>query len=307
MDTSLTDVVATVPRTVLSDDSAPLLDALRKHGLVVIELPASDGHVVSTTLRDIGAILEPLHGSTPRLRTQQRVMTSSWTRRILFNFLPDDPHQYEDEEHPKLTAAAEAAAAAQPVLLRITRVATDAIPVLNGRVLTNGKFDAFFYPSDDDEASGVYTGEDRCCPCPEHVDPGVVTLVAELGCAAIEARDAASGSWQRVCLQPNEVCLLVGQTLSTLTDGAFPACLHRVAPTAADRASYVFEVHLRVEEDVLSGVVPTRTAGAQKATTVAGDVVVDVRNFAGRRRLGARLWAWMRRRRAPRTPADRDG
>ena len=46
----------------------------------------------------------------------------------------------------------------------------------------------------------------------------------------------------------DEVAVLTGQQLALASGGAFAACTHRVAPTAAVRTSHVLEVARRVEE-----------------------------------------------------------
>lgn len=236
----------TLPELLASGAEA-LAAGLVAHGFVVISLSDPEASKVASTLQRIGNVIEPFHGCTPRVRRHTRIETSTWARRTLMRYLPNGPAQ-DDDETPSLAAAAAAAAEVAPTLLGVTRVATDAMACLEGQVLTDGQLDAFFYPDDDhDAADRVF--EDRDCPCPSHTDPGIVTLVAERGANALEARDVASGEWQRVVLQPHEVCLVAGSQLAKLSAGLVTACVHRVAPTAHERVSYVFEVHLRVQEE----------------------------------------------------------
>ena len=269
---SLADVVSDV------NGARELANALSSDGFAVVSLPEADASILSATLSTISRVLEPLHGCSPRTRRHTGAFTSTWARRILMNYIPDDEPQ-ADNEAPALKEAVAAAAAVHPLLLRISRAATDGMDI--SCPLSNGRLDAFFYP-DDEVHCDCRDYEDVACPCPSHTDPGIVTVVAETS-AALEAISTAGGPWRRLDLRHDEVCIVTGQTLAKLSGGAFKACEHRVSPTSAPRASYVFEVHARVQ--------PEEPDASVKG---AADVAVDVR---GRREwLGARaarLLAWL--------------
>ena len=257
-----------VPRLALASCStAELATALSTHGCVVLALPVSDATTIMSTLGTMKAVLGPLHGNAPRYRRHGRMQSSSWPRRILLNYQPEGC-TIDLREHPMLAPATAAAAEVHPALLRCARAATDALAehapaaaFLQGEIngsasrsestTSDGHFEAFYYPDDGNAPSEAF--EDSDCPCPAHEDPGLCTVVAET-CAALEAKSAVGGEFQRVYLRPNEVCLVTGQQLRKMSGGALPACMHRVAPTSEPRASYVFEIYLKqaaaeLEED----------------------------------------------------------
>lgn len=289
----------------IAGGAASLTETLVAHGFAIISLTDFKALTVTTTLQQIGDILEPLHGCTPRIRHHTGVETSTWSRRTLLRYNQKTAPQ-NGEETPSLAAAAAAASEVAPILLQITRMLTNAMQCIGDRRLTDGQLDVFYYPNDEHDTNDDIF-DDRDCPCPEHTDPGIVTLVAERGANALEARDAATGEWQRVTLQPHEVCLIAGSQLAKLSDGALAACVHRVAPTAAPRASYVFEVHLHVEDEAEEEDVEEAQVEEEAADAVCSDgIAVRVRRRSGGERAGARLGeraarllSWLRALRFP--------
>ena len=258
-----------------------LTDQLCSHSFAIIELLPTDAATLGKSLDVMSMRLAPLHHSAPLVRRASAssqhepcIRTSSQTRRVLMSFLPnrsehvalDSDDSDSDGTDSKdggsdgesnasdaaLSEVAEAAHDIHPMLLHVARVATAALAAarasaLHGVPLNDGKFDAFWYPSDGATGRAF---QDKECPCVAHTDPGIVTIVAETT-AALEVQSANDGKWRRLALGPHQLAVLTGKQLELISQGAFVACTHRVAPTAAPRASYVLEVARRVEEQPL--------------------------------------------------------
>lgn len=119
-------------------------------------------------------------------------------------------------------------------------------------------------------------GEPDARNCPEHTDPGFVSVLAKgtadglqiatgrpydvaccTGLTAFHGADGADPSievgpaaesleWVTIepMMQPNQVVVLVGESLRRLTGGALPACLHRVVQNEArqERMNAIYEL-----------------------------------------------------------------
>eukprot|EP00035_Acanthoeca_spectabilis_P009081 m.162471 g.162471 ORF g.162471 m.162471 type:complete len:323 (+) comp14606_c0_seq3:42-1010(+) len=119
-------------------------------------------------------------------------------------------------------------------------------------------------------------GEPDARNCPEHTDPGFVSVLAKgtadglqiatgrpydvaccTGLTAFHGADGADPSievgpaaesleWVTIepMMQPNQIVVLVGESLRRLTGGALPACLHRVVQNEArqERMNAIYEL-----------------------------------------------------------------
>ena len=268
----------------LQEDVSERIDAIFaamvRESFVVVALPAPVAAELQQSLNGVGGSLAKLHGQAPRhwhCSAQFRsdaTSASSWSRRTFFHYDRNDAKEgwQEGPTWPQpLPDAVRAAAEADIVLQRVRDAVTAVLkrrtPELHEKQLTRGQFDAFFYPSDEasaeDEAAAQEAAYDDTCPCPSHVDPGVCTIVAE-SVSALEAK-LASG-WHRLHLRNDELCVVLGKTFDKLTGGRIRGCEHRVANTAAERFSFVFEIHVDVPEEP-----EPELESAQSETTAAAD------------------------------------
>ena len=240
-----------------------LVDTLAMKSFTVISLSKDEGTLFHNSLTTIGSALGRFHGCSPRFHECAGSNVSSWSRRVFMHYerTGGAAATVEGEKWPQpLATAVTSAADVDPVLVRTARAVTAALSLrtreLHEQSFTVGQFDAFFYPCDNEPASdddedptanappSIESAEyDSSCPCPSHEDPGIITLVAET-VAALEARATGEGPWERLSLGCNEICIVTGQQLAKLTAGRMRACRHRVALTAAARASLVFEIHI---------------------------------------------------------------
>ena len=255
-----------LPRFTLSQlSNKAFIEALCMHSFAVVELPAHEASLLQSALRTVGQGLQQLHGHEPSVRRyQSRVRTASSPHRIVMSFIPgtmqgseppmSDSDDSEDDDgneadEPALAQPAAAAEEAHTLLLKVSRMVTEAIEsavpaALEGVVLNDGKLDGFWYPPAGFQIGPAHATAvlvDRDCPCASHSDPGVVTAVVETA-AGIEVQSTADRQWRRLQLRPNEVCVLTGLQLTRLSGGALPACPHRVAPSAVPRASFTLEM-----------------------------------------------------------------
>ena len=243
-----------------------LIRALQQRSYAVITLPASSKADVQSSLKAIGAALERFYGCSPRYHECAGSLVSGWSRRVFMHYAREggSAATIEGVRWPGALAGAMAAAAhVDPLLARVGYAITSTLRhsfeelAAETYAFTTGQFDAFFYPDDgegdadekhEDEKERREAGSeetyDASCPCPSHFDPGVITLVCETE-SGLEAQlpRAPDGIWERLSLAPGEICVVAGKTLETATKGRVPACRHRVARTAAPRASIVFEIH----------------------------------------------------------------
>jgi isopenicillin N synthase-like dioxygenase len=192
---------------------------------------------------------------------------------------------------PELAAATTAAARANAVLLQVGRAVTSALAArteeIRGRSFTDGIFEAFWYP-DDGAADDEHVDDDiesdeynHSCPCPAHTDPGIVTVIAETA-AALEVRPTGGGAWHRLHLGADEMAIVTGQQLDSVTGGRVPACTHRVSLTPSTRSSYVFELYLRPTPEEAAAIA-AEEAAEEAAAQAAEKQAAAARNAASRR------------------------
>lgn len=280
----------------LYDDSGmnaidDLLLSFSERSYAIIKLHESEAAMLQSSLSTLGACLQSFYGTSPRYHECAGSNVSAWSRRVFMHYAREGSGsaKVEGTRWPQLLAEAAAGAAeADPLMVRIGRAVTKALALRTPELcepLTMGQFDCFYYPSNDvseeERRAQLASGEqedayDDECPCPSHYDPGVVTVVAETE-GGLEAK-LADGTWHRLYLRTDEVCVLAGKTLQTLTSGRLQACMHRVALTAASRASVVFEVHT----DMAEPSAPANDAGS----TAGGSIGIAIHRIGSRRHVG---------------------
>ncbi|KAL1519656.1 hypothetical protein AB1Y20_023167 [Prymnesium parvum] len=258
----------------LRGDSSPAdraVSSLRAHGFAVVSLPSDEAAVLGrcvvtfhTALQQEhrrgvaeGRSLVPTSCDLPGESTQATLRLAAFAERAQLRYEPNASLPSDEASSP-LEEAAKASAQILSLLLcstlsSIHESGVDA-PLDGARLL-----DAFYYPGDN--AWRAMVGHERPLPtpCPAHEDVGMLTVVMD-NANALEVK--MGDDWSLVPLTPGECALIVGRQLDALTNGEFPACMHRVRPLTEQRTSLTFEV--RCDEKAAN-----RAAAAESARALA--------------------------------------
>jgi isopenicillin N synthase-like dioxygenase len=117
---------------------------------------------------------------------------------------------------------------------------------LNSRqTLSTSPFD-FFHYFNTEQAQGAIN-------CHEHVDPGLMTIVPCAFTPGLEILHPDSKQWLKVeqhCSPLEDVVVFGDQVLQDISQGVYPAAIHRVSKNTASRLSLVYELRPRAGFDV---------------------------------------------------------
>jgi len=104
--------------------------------------------------------------------------------------------------------------------------------------------------------SNAAQAADRYANCPEHLDPGFLTLGPSADTPGLQILDTIEGSWVDVDIDCDSssghgVILFVDESLEAYSKGAFKAARHRVCDSNASRTSLLYELRLDTNQSNL--------------------------------------------------------